>query len=429
MASAARSLGPSSLTPTPEMFEEVAALLTLFGVPYLVAPGEAEAQCAWLNAQGLVDAVATDDSDAFAFGAKRVYRRLFAEREHLEEYREEDLVRDLGLSRARVVDLAQLLGSDYAPGVRGVGVVNAAEIVRVFEGNEGLEAFREWARGVGGDAVTVAAQMTQQRTHAAKRSPPNAQNNSSMDGHKRDNGDHDDADEHTTQGQEASGKPQTSEKSSAEGTDRIVASSATSLVPPSLLLDHPTSSLLSLRLSYCREHARARRRWEFPATFPDAEVVAEYASPRVDRSLRQTGLRFGFPAAEELRAFARARLGWDDREACAALGPALAGRSARNVQTTLDGHVTFRKRFAQYASVRLARAVQGIAGGGLDEKNMLTAHARAVLEGEGGSVPPRQSAQARRGDSDEGGLSRAARGRAGGRTRARGARRGRGRRA
>jgi hypothetical protein len=46
----------------------------MFGVPYIIAPQEAEAQCAWLDAEGLVDGVVTDDNDVFLFGARRVYR-------------------------------------------------------------------------------------------------------------------------------------------------------------------------------------------------------------------------------------------------------------------------------------------------------------------------------------------------------------------
>ena len=61
--------------PTPEMYAEVQELLTIFGIPYIIAPMEAEAQCAFLEKEGLVDGVVTDDSDAFLFGARKVYRR------------------------------------------------------------------------------------------------------------------------------------------------------------------------------------------------------------------------------------------------------------------------------------------------------------------------------------------------------------------
>ena len=40
------------------------------------APGEAEAYCAWLDNAGLVDAVVSDDSDCFCYGAKTVLRNF-----------------------------------------------------------------------------------------------------------------------------------------------------------------------------------------------------------------------------------------------------------------------------------------------------------------------------------------------------------------
>jgi hypothetical protein len=37
----------------------------IFGLPYFVSPMEAEAQCAYLCAKGIVNAVITDDSDVW----------------------------------------------------------------------------------------------------------------------------------------------------------------------------------------------------------------------------------------------------------------------------------------------------------------------------------------------------------------------------
>ena len=61
-----------------------ARLLRLFGVPYIEAPEEAEAQCAQLEQAGLVDGVVTEDNDALLFGARAVYRHLFDPQHHVE---------------------------------------------------------------------------------------------------------------------------------------------------------------------------------------------------------------------------------------------------------------------------------------------------------------------------------------------------------
>eukprot|EP00884_Botryococcus_braunii_P002641 jgi/Botrbrau1/12378/Bobra.0084s0003.2 len=131
-------------SPTNEMYGECQELLQMFGIPYIIAPMEAEAQCAWLDAQGLVHGVVTDDNDVFLFGAKHVYRNIFSDRKYVEEYRFSDMETELGLDQVGLIQLALLLGSDYTEGIHGIGIVNAVEVVHAFPGEKGLEAFRDW---------------------------------------------------------------------------------------------------------------------------------------------------------------------------------------------------------------------------------------------------------------------------------------------
>ncbi|KAF6768861.1 hypothetical protein AHF37_12537 [Paragonimus kellicotti] len=46
----------------------------MFGVPFMISPEEAEAQCVALQRAGLADLVASDDSDVWPFGAQAVCR-------------------------------------------------------------------------------------------------------------------------------------------------------------------------------------------------------------------------------------------------------------------------------------------------------------------------------------------------------------------
>lgn len=126
------------------MVTECQALLSLFGIPYITAPMEAEAQCAELVTMGLVDGIVTDDSDTFLFGGTRVYKNMFNSNKLVECYLAGDLEKELSLSREQLISIAHLLGSDYTEGIAGIGPVTAIEILSEFPGREGLERFKEW---------------------------------------------------------------------------------------------------------------------------------------------------------------------------------------------------------------------------------------------------------------------------------------------
>lgn len=133
---------------TIQMAKEIQFMLRLFGLPYITAPMEAEAQCAELIQLKLADGIITDDSDVFLFGGTFVYKNMFNNKKYVECYKLADLQHDLGMDRAKLVQLAYLLGSDYTEGLEGVGPVLAMEILSHFPGEDGLVKFREWWRKV-----------------------------------------------------------------------------------------------------------------------------------------------------------------------------------------------------------------------------------------------------------------------------------------
>ncbi|KAF2643237.1 PIN domain-like protein [Massarina eburnea CBS 473.64] len=139
---------------TQTMISECQHLLTLFGLPYVTAPMEAEAQCAELVTLGLVDGIVTDDSDAFLFGGTRVYKNMFNAAKYVECYLSSDLTSEFALTREKLIDIAQLLGSDYTPGIPGIGPVTALEILSEFGS---LKDFRAWWSGVQNGTVSKEA--------------------------------------------------------------------------------------------------------------------------------------------------------------------------------------------------------------------------------------------------------------------------------
>lgn len=130
---------------TQVMIQECQQLLQLFGLPYMTAPMEAEAQCAELVKLGLVDGIVTDDSDCFLFGGTRIYKNMFNQAKFVECYLASDLEKEFDLSRQKLIGIAHLLGSDYTEGLPGVGPVTALEILSEFAT---LDDFKSWFENI-----------------------------------------------------------------------------------------------------------------------------------------------------------------------------------------------------------------------------------------------------------------------------------------
>ncbi|XP_076065152.1 flap endonuclease GEN-like isoform X2 [Oratosquilla oratoria] len=93
-------------------------LIHFMGIPYLVAEGEAEKTAAWLDMEGIVDGVITEDSDAFLYGAQTVYRQLSTGHKNFSalRYRMSNIKLATGYSRTHLIALALMIGCDTFPG-------------------------------------------------------------------------------------------------------------------------------------------------------------------------------------------------------------------------------------------------------------------------------------------------------------------------
>ncbi|KAG8185132.1 hypothetical protein JTE90_006335 [Oedothorax gibbosus] len=129
------------------ILNECKTLLQSLGVPCIKSSGEAEALCSFLYINKIVDAVMTEDSDAFLYGADIVLRGFTANEQesHFKEYSLKSLKNTLDLDQEKLIALALLLGCDYdEDGVPGIGKETAIKFLSELNGYDPLKRFLEW---------------------------------------------------------------------------------------------------------------------------------------------------------------------------------------------------------------------------------------------------------------------------------------------
>ncbi|KAI5797743.1 hypothetical protein EDC01DRAFT_744163 [Geopyxis carbonaria] len=136
---------------TPALVRLCKKLLKLAGVPFHTAPGEAEAECALLQREGVVDAVLSEDVDTLMFGAGRVVRnwgaadgRAGGAPTHVTVLDAAAIEARVGLNRDGMVLVALMRGGDYLPeGVPGCGIKTAVEAARAGFGAELAQVYQD----------------------------------------------------------------------------------------------------------------------------------------------------------------------------------------------------------------------------------------------------------------------------------------------
>lgn len=122
---------------TPFMARELIEELKCMNVPYIVAPYEADSQLAYLEKQGLISGILSEDSDLLVFGAKCLLTKLdqygecvMISRTDFTACREISLV---GWTDREFRTMAMLSGCDYLPGIERMGLKTAYRLVRKYK--------------------------------------------------------------------------------------------------------------------------------------------------------------------------------------------------------------------------------------------------------------------------------------------------------
>ena len=122
-----------------QMLKDAERLLRLLGLPTVQAPGEAEAQCAYMTRDREVYAMNSRDYDSLLFGAEKLLRHLtISTKENVEIIILEDFLKHHGITLEQLVDMGILIGTDYNDGVFGVGPKTSLKLIKQYDRIENI---------------------------------------------------------------------------------------------------------------------------------------------------------------------------------------------------------------------------------------------------------------------------------------------------
>ncbi|KAI5185302.1 exonuclease 1 [Nematocida homosporus] len=113
-------------------------------IPYIRAPYEADPQLAYLEREGLVDYIMTEDSDLVVYGAKRILFKL--NESMIAVLYDRERVLKVGGESVRcllthIKEIVALSGCDYTEGIRNVGLITAHRLMMVHKSARGCIEF------------------------------------------------------------------------------------------------------------------------------------------------------------------------------------------------------------------------------------------------------------------------------------------------
>jgi len=130
------------------MIEESKSLLLYMGIPVVEAASEGEAQAAYLVNRGDAWASASQDYDTLLFGCERFLRNFSVNRSKkvkdttvsldIEYISLSKFLINLGITREQLIDMGILIGTDFFPGIKGIGQHKALDLIKKHDSLENI---------------------------------------------------------------------------------------------------------------------------------------------------------------------------------------------------------------------------------------------------------------------------------------------------
>ena len=124
------------------MILESKKLIEYMGVPIIQATSEGEAQSAYLVESGDAWACASQDYDTLLFGGERLIRNFAISRTKkvkdttvtldIEYISLSKFLNNLGITREQLIEMGILIGTDFFPGIKGIGQKTSLDLIRKY---------------------------------------------------------------------------------------------------------------------------------------------------------------------------------------------------------------------------------------------------------------------------------------------------------
>ena len=151
------------------MIEESKKLIESMGIPLIQASSEGEAQSAYMVEVGDAWACASQDYDTLLFGGERLIRNFAVSRSRklkdttvtldIEYVSLSKFLNNLGINREQLVEMGILIGTDFFPGVKGIGQKTGLELIKK---HESIETILKRNIKVGGKDIELDLELVEQ---------------------------------------------------------------------------------------------------------------------------------------------------------------------------------------------------------------------------------------------------------------------------
>ncbi|MCD6216219.1 MAG: flap endonuclease-1 [Candidatus Aenigmarchaeota archaeon] len=151
----ARKYAQQSASLTDEMIKESKDLIKAMGLPVVQAPSEGEAEAAYLVKKGEAWATGSQDWDSLLFGSERLIQNLSisGRKKRGNTYVQinpqlielKKILDQLKINNDQLILLGILIGTDFNPGIKGIGPIKGLTIVKKCKTPEDLEKTVDWS--------------------------------------------------------------------------------------------------------------------------------------------------------------------------------------------------------------------------------------------------------------------------------------------